>query len=77
MSKRPVPLATLRRRRLLTQRALADKAGVTQATLVALELGRATPRIQTMEKIASALEVDPMEIAEFNRAIERPLEAAS
>ena len=77
MPKRPVPLATLRRRRLLTQRALADKAGVTQATLVALELGRATPRIQTMEKIARALEIDPMEIAEFNRAIEGPLEAAS
>ena len=60
-----------------TQRALADKAGITQATLVALELGRATPRIQTMDKIARALEIDPMEIAEFNRAIEGPLDAAS
>lgn len=77
MPKRPVPLATLRKRRLLTQRALADKAGVTQATLVALERGRATPRIQTMEKIAAALDVDPMEISEFNRAIEGQLEAAA
>jgi len=34
---------------------------------VAIELGRATARIQTMEKIAPVLEVDPMEIAEFNR----------
>jgi transcriptional regulator with XRE-family HTH domain len=77
MPKRTTPLATLRRRQLLTQRALAEKAGVTQATLVALENGRATPRIQTMEKIATALEVDPLDIAEFNRAIEGPLETAS
>ena len=70
MPKRTTPLATLRRRQLLTQRALAEKAGVTQATRVALENGRATPRIQTMEKIATALGVHPMEIAEFNRAIE-------
>ena len=77
MPKRPVPLATVRRRRLLTQRALANKAGITQAALVAIELGRATPRIQTMEKIATALEVDPMEIAEFNRAIEGQWEATT
>lgn len=77
MPKRPVPLATMRRRRLLTQRALAEKAGITHAALVALELGRATPRIQTMNKIATALDVAPMDIAEFKRAIERPVEAAS
>lgn len=70
MPKALVPLATLRRRRLLTQRALAEKAGITHATLVSLELGKATPRIQTMQKIATALQVDPLEIAEFNRAIE-------
>ena len=68
----PIPLATIRRRQLLTQRALAQKAGVTQATLVSLELGKATPRIQTMYKIASALQVDPLDITEFNRAIEGP-----
>ena len=77
MPTRPAPLATLRRRRLLTQRALAKKAGVTQATLVALERGRATPRIQTMAKIAAALGVDPMEIAEFNRAIGGQREGAA
>jgi len=70
MPNSTVPLATVRRRKLLTQRALADMAGVTQATIVALELGKATPRIQTMRKIATALDVEPMEIAEFNRAIE-------
>ena len=75
MPDRLVPLSVLRRRRLLTQRALAQKAGITQATLVSLELGKATPRIQTMQKIATALGVDPMEIAEFNRAIEGPVEA--
>jgi len=77
MPTRPAPLATLRRRRLLTQRALAEKAGITQATLVALERGRATPRIQTMAKVAAALGVDPMEIAEFNRAIEGQREGAA
>ena len=33
MPKRTTPLATLRRRQLLTQRALAEKAGVTQPRL--------------------------------------------
>lgn len=70
MPRRSAPLATIRRRRLLTQRALAQKAGTTQATIVALELGRATPRIQTMQKIAAALNVEPVDVEEFERAIE-------
>ncbi len=54
MPKRLVPLATLRRQRLLIQRALAEKAGI---ALVAIELGRATPQIQSIKRSATALEV--------------------
>jgi hypothetical protein len=53
--------------------AVGDAASVVEGVEVERpdERGRATPRIHTMEKIATALEVDPLEIAEFNHAIER------
>jgi DNA-binding XRE family transcriptional regulator len=55
---------------MLSQRDLAREAGVTQKTIVDLELGRIEPRLQTMRKIAAALGVGPREIDEFRRAIE-------
>ena len=67
---RPIPLALLRRRRVLTQRQLAERAGITHATVVALEKGRGRPQLTTMRKVADALGVEPADIAEFRRAIE-------
>jgi len=49
-------------------RALAEKAGVTQATLVALERGKSTPRLITMEKIAAALGVEASRGVRIERA---------
>ena len=66
-----MPLALLRRRKLLSLRDLAEKAGVTVVTLVDIENGRSRPRLQTMRKIAGALEVEPVQIREFRDAIER------
>lgn len=63
-------LRELRLERLLSQRDLAELAGVTQKTVVDLELGRNEPRLITIRKIASALQVPPTEIEEFRRAIE-------
>jgi DNA-binding XRE family transcriptional regulator len=54
----------------LSQRDLAREAGVTQKTIVDLELGRIEPRLQTMRKIAAALGIEPLEIDEFRKAIE-------
>ncbi len=66
------PLEVHRRRRLLTIRALADKAGISTSTVVAVEKGHKAPRFGTMHKIADALGLDPMEIAEFAEIVEGP-----
>jgi DNA-binding XRE family transcriptional regulator len=59
----------------LTQRELARHAGVTQKTVVDLELGRAEPRLTTMRKLAAVLGTEPLEIDEFARAIEAKVAA--
>ena len=66
----PTPLATLRRRRLLSQRALASKAGVALSTIYLLEAGK-TARVtfKVMRAVSEALEVPPESIAEFRRAM--------
>jgi DNA-binding XRE family transcriptional regulator len=54
----------------MSQRDLARRAGVTQKTVLEIELSRVEPHLQTMRKIAAALEVEAMEVEEFRRAIE-------
>jgi len=71
------PLATLRRRRLLTQRGLAELAGVTPVTVIRIEHDRVVPTFKTMAKLAQALGVAVDEIAEFNRIIEGELQEAA
>ena len=64
-------LATLRKRRLLSQRALARRAGVALSTIYLLEAGkteRATFKV--MRQVSDALGVPPESIAEFQRVID-------
>ncbi|MGI9148541.1 MAG: helix-turn-helix transcriptional regulator [Chloroflexota bacterium] len=66
-----LPLATLRRRKLLSQRALARQAGVALSTVYLLEAGkteRATFKV--MRAVSDALAVAPESIAEFQRVID-------
>jgi len=50
----------LRRRRVLTQKELAEKAGMARWRTVAdIEAGRQQPRPSTLRKIAAALDVEP------------------
>ena len=65
------PLAAIRRRKLLSQRALAARAGVALSTIYLLEAGR-TERVtfKVMRAVSDALDVPPDSIAEFRRAIE-------
>ena len=65
------PLATLRKRKLLSQRALASQAGVALSTIYLLEAGK-TQRVtfKVMRAVSDALRVPPESIAEFRRAIE-------
>jgi len=53
-----------RTRRALTQAALADRAGVTTATVARIERDEIEPRMTTLRKLAQALEVDPAELVE-------------
>ena len=55
--------------RLLSTRALAAKAGVSNKTIVELENGRGLPIFRTISRISAALDVPPGEIAEFAAAI--------
>jgi len=64
------PLATVRKRQLLSQRALASQAGVALSTIYLLEAGktdRATFKV--MRAVSDALGVPAESIAEFHRAI--------
>lgn len=55
--------------RLLSTRALAAAAGTSNKTIVQLEHGRQLPTFRTIERLSTALHVDPSEVAEFAAAI--------
>jgi transcriptional regulator with XRE-family HTH domain len=58
-------LREVRDRRLLSQRELAEKAGLSPTTILKLEAERvAEPHPRTVRKLAQALEVDPAELVE-------------
>jgi transcriptional regulator with XRE-family HTH domain len=71
MPARPLPLATIRKRQLLSQRDLARQAGVALSTIYLLEAGkteRATFKV--MRAVSQSLGVPPASIAEFRRAMD-------
>ena len=53
-----------RTRRALTQAELAERAGVTTATVARIERDEIEPRMTTLRKLAQALEVDPADLVE-------------
>jgi len=58
-------LKEVRDRRLLSQRELAEKAGLSPTTVLKLEDDRVKePHPRTVRKLAQALEVDPAELVE-------------
>jgi transcriptional regulator with XRE-family HTH domain len=66
----PLPLATIRKRNLLSQRDLARSAGVALSTIYLLEAGK-TERVtfKVMRSVSAALGVPPEAITEFRRAL--------
>ncbi len=52
-------LKTMRLRRLITQRELAARAGLTVASVSRIETGTTRARISTVWRLAEALNVDP------------------
>jgi transcriptional regulator with XRE-family HTH domain len=57
-------LKEIRTKRLLTQEELAEKAGVSAATVVNVERNNQEPHFRTIRKLAKALEIDPTELIE-------------
>jgi transcriptional regulator with XRE-family HTH domain len=55
-------LKATRTRRLLTQEELAERAGVSAATVVRVERDQAEPHFSTIRKLAKALGVGPTEL---------------
>ncbi len=55
-------LKEVRTKRLLTQEELAEKAGVTAATVVNIERNKQQPHFRTIRKLAKALDIDPTEL---------------
>ena len=55
-----------RRRRLLTQRQLAERAGLHVNAIQRIEVGDATPKISTMRKLSDALEVAPKDLFDLD-----------
>ena len=60
-------LRDARLRKLLSQRQLAERARVSQATIVKIERGDARPHPSTLRKLAEALGVEPEEFYELAR----------
>ncbi len=56
------PLRELREERLLTQEALAAKAGVAESAVSRIERGAHRPRFGTIARLAAALGLDPREL---------------
>jgi transcriptional regulator with XRE-family HTH domain len=53
-----------RRRRVLTQKELAELAGLPRVTLVRIETDRQQPRPSTLRRLAKALGLKPQELLE-------------
>jgi transcriptional regulator with XRE-family HTH domain len=63
-----VGLRELREERVLSQRELAEQAGVSPKTILDIEQGRINPQPRTLRKIAEALGIEPGRLAEEIRA---------
>ena len=58
----PLRLRELRRRQALSQRELAEKAGLSERTIKAIEGGAENPHPKTIRALAEALGVQPWEL---------------
>jgi transcriptional regulator with XRE-family HTH domain len=58
-------LKDARAARGLSQRALADRAGVGESTVLRIERGKTSPMPHVARRLSAALGVEPGEVAEF------------
>ena len=67
-------LRELRVRKLYSIRGLARAAQVSEKSIRAVEAGQWRPSLATIRKLSQVLEVDPMEVNEFEEAMRRAME---
>lgn len=66
-------LRQLRHRKGWSQRELAEKAGVPQSTVGRIETGALSPRLDTLERLAFALDAEVVIQPKRDRGIDRTL----
>ena len=59
-------IRALRKEKRLSQARLAEKAGLSEACIGTIERGSRTPRLPTLQKIASALKVEVKDLFDFH-----------
>jgi DNA-binding XRE family transcriptional regulator len=63
-----VKLKQVRERLFVTQAELAQRTGITEATISRIENGQHQPRISTVRKIAEGLGLRPEDLVDWNSA---------
>jgi DNA-binding XRE family transcriptional regulator len=66
-----------RQERLMSTRDLAKAAGISDKTLIQVELGRQRPQWRTMRRLCETLRVQPRDVAEFAAVLEGEEAAAA
>ena len=69
-----VGLRQLREQYLMTQRAVAERAGITVTTLSRIENGKTIPSFTTLQRLAEVFRLSPQEIREVVFSNQLPLE---
>lgn len=60
-----VKLREVRERMFVTQAELAERSGVTESNISRIESGLQVPRLSTVRRLASALDVSPAELVDW------------
>lgn len=66
-----------RQRAGLTQKGLAERLGVTYVNISQWESGRRTPKWETLQKIANALDASVFELADENTVVDTKIDTSS
>ncbi len=69
-------LREVRDTRLLSIRDLAEQARVAPTTMYLIEIGRITPSLSVVRRLATALDIEIAAVDEFRPAIERAQQAS-
>lgn len=67
----------LRQQQLMTQREVAERAGITVTTLSRIENGKVIPTFKTIRNLAEVFGISPQEMREIVASAQLPLWAVS